>query len=151
MFDRVEECDVPAEVKASWGPGPWAAEPDRVTSTTGAGYKCTLKRNRHSGAWLGYVDVPPGHPWHGVGYDDIECPAHGGLTYASTAPNGVDWRVGFDCAHSDDYAPGMVAQLRSVMGTYATAGLFNTAVYRTLAYAEREVRRVAHAAARAAR
>jgi len=30
----------------------------------------------------GYVLLPPGHPFHGKGYDEIEAYAHGGLTYS---------------------------------------------------------------------
>lgn len=60
----------------------------------------------------GYVAVPPGHPWHGVSYMDIECDIHGGLTYGQTK-NNLNWYeakdvpvdyyiVGFDTAHYGD-------------------------------------------------
>lgn len=57
----------------------------------------------------GYVGVPPGHPWHGKHYDDINVNIHGGLTYGSrTLPgqeqpdaDGYYW-VGFDTAHLGD-------------------------------------------------
>jgi hypothetical protein len=67
-------------------------------TANGGGYRC------------GYVRVPPGHPWHGKDYDDIE-PApgvHGGLTFsrpdADCGKGGADnaWWLGFDCAHWGD-------------------------------------------------
>ena len=30
----------------------------------------------------GYTRIPPGHPWHGKDYDDIDVDVHGGLTFA---------------------------------------------------------------------
>jgi hypothetical protein len=52
------------------------------------------------GAVNGYVRIPKGHPWHGLGYDDIDVRVHGGLTYSEG-----DW-IGFDCLHLGDYWPG---------------------------------------------
>lgn len=85
----------------------------------------------------GYVCVPPGHPWHGVAYNERlcgdDCPersslggddtycwdhvpdglidVHGGLTFSG---DGVDWLpseggwwFGFDTAHSGDLVPGL--------------------------------------------
>jgi hypothetical protein len=46
--------------------------------------------------YCGYLDMPIGHPWHGLGYDDIEAEVHGGLTYSNGA------RIGFDCNHHGD-------------------------------------------------
>lgn len=53
------------------------------------------------GAANGYVKIPEDHPWHGLGYDDIDVRVHGGLTYG-----GGDGWVGFDCLHYGDYWPG---------------------------------------------
>ena len=52
------------------------------------------------GAINGYVQLPDGHPWRGLDYDNIDVEVHGGLTYASG-----DW-IGFDCLHCGDYWPG---------------------------------------------
>lgn len=52
------------------------------------------------GAVNGYVRIPEDHPWHGLGYDDIDVEVHGGLTYANEG-----W-VGFDTLHAGDYWPG---------------------------------------------
>lgn len=82
---------------------------DKQEFRSPAGTPCVVKRNY---AWCGYVAVPPGHPWHGKGYDDIqnEVDVHGGLTYARAcsgavchvpAPGEPDdvWWIGFDLGH----------------------------------------------------
>lgn len=51
------------------------------------------------GAVNGYVQVPQGHPWHGLDYDEIDVEAHGGLTFAR------DGWIGFDTLHAWDYWP----------------------------------------------
>lgn len=62
------------------------------------GFACTV---RHYISYMGYVDVPEGHPWHGLGYEDLaDVDVHGGLSYSDT--EGTLWRVGFDCGHADD-------------------------------------------------
>ena len=101
--------------KSSWGPGPWMTEPDRK-EWRHAGFPCLIVRVEHHGAWCGYVAVPPGHPWHGKGYDDINAEVHGGLTYAEkcggavchvSGPGEPDdvWWLGFDHAHAGDLCP----------------------------------------------
>jgi hypothetical protein len=84
--------------------GPWMAEPDKVQwidPTTDM--DCLAVRNS-MGAWCGYVGVAPGHPFHGVSYDQCRQPdghtddestwcyehtpngaveVHGGLTFAA--------------------------------------------------------------------
>lgn len=87
--------------KSTWGEGPWRSEPDKAQWPDEAtGLPCLLVRNR-MGALCGYVGVPPGHPWHGVGYscnpstredeswgsDERTSPesaieVHGGLTFS---------------------------------------------------------------------
>lgn len=110
--------------KAEWPEGPWKTEPDKL-SWHDAEYDlaCLMVRGR-SGAWCGYVGVPPGHPWHGKGYDDVNVDVHGGLSYARPCqedglvchvplpgkPADVHW-LGFDCGHAFDIMPGMQALL----------------------------------------
>ena len=56
----------------------------------------------------GYVGVPEGNKFYGLGYDDVHLNegVHGGLTYAQgngEYPVEADlWWFGFDCAHYDD-------------------------------------------------
>ncbi len=74
------------------------------------GYEYFVVHNTR-GYRCGYVKVTPGHPWHGRGYDDIDCSVHGGLTFAEPdQPCAVGQReggddgywVGFDCMHAWD-------------------------------------------------
>jgi hypothetical protein len=88
-------------VKRELPEGPWTTEPDHIEWRDEAtGLPCIIRRGP-SGALCGYVAVPPGHPWHGIGYSGCTQPAaehkddycyehapdvnvHGGLTYADS-------------------------------------------------------------------
>ncbi len=110
---------------AGYPGGPWRGEPDKVQWIDEAtDLDCLIVRNP-AGALCGYVGVPPGHPWHGQDYDEMDVTVHGGLTFASScnenapeghgvchipAPGRPDdvWWLGFDCAHGgDDIIPFM--------------------------------------------
>src|SRR5580765_2676048 len=96
-----------------WGEGPWNHEEDHyVWIDPVTGLDCMVNRGP-SGAWCGYVGVPPSHPWYGMDYNDVDVEVHGGLTYGALCqedgeichvpaegrePN-VMW-YGFDCAHA---------------------------------------------------
>lgn len=124
---------------------PWKGEPDREEFVH-AGLPCILRRGP-MGVWCGYVGVPPEHPWHGRGCDEVEVSVHGGLNYSEAcdhelgvchvpAPGASDdvWWFGFDCAHGGDRIPKMERlALRS----------FTTGVYRTIHYARMETRALA--------
>lgn len=105
--------------KTMWGEGPWQNEPDRLEFRL-RGYPCLLQRNVWvSGAWCGYVAVPPKHPYYRKPYNKLNhVLVHGGLTYADHCQEGGHichipkqgesdkvWWLGFDCAHSDDFSP----------------------------------------------
>lgn len=94
---------------------PWLDEPNRVEFRT-LNFPCLIRRVEGSGHLCGYVAVPPGHPWHGLDWDEISAEVHGGLTYASECSESVChvpahgesddvWWIGFDCAHSGDLIP----------------------------------------------
>lgn len=140
--------------KSAWGDGPWADEPDRLEwRDDKTGLPCLALRSPVLGAWCGYVAIPPGHPWHGADYCDLEVyAAHGGgLTFAGPCdpgegpdqichvpmpgePDDVYW-IGFDCGHATDVAPAMVAYNRRHGLTWMSA-LDETvgATYKTLEY-----------------
>lgn len=73
------------------------------------GFEYTITNNGH-GYRCGYIRVPPGHPWHGKHYDEVDAHVHGGLTFAEAdtpcEKDGPDnaWWVGFDCGHAFDAA-----------------------------------------------
>lgn len=95
--------------------GVWQEEPDKkqwVDPDTGL--PCMIVRS-DIGALCGYVGVPPGHPWHGKDYQDIDVDVHGSLTYSEhcfgrvcherEAGDPEVWWLGFDCCHARDFAP----------------------------------------------
>ena len=71
--------------RSGWPNGQWDGEPDRIEWRVGDFY-CLVNRTS-IGHLCGYVGVPEGHRWYGLGYDDIhriepELEVHGGLTFA---------------------------------------------------------------------
>lgn len=140
--------------KSSWLKGPWLDEPDRI-EWRHAGFPCLIARGP-IGPLCGYVGLPPGHPMHGKGYDDVHRSdgqqlehGHGGLTYAAECqpppgkichvpregePEDV-WWVGFDCAHFGDYT-----DMRGMFGGISD-GDDNSGrgAYRDLDYVRRDV------------
>jgi hypothetical protein len=57
-----------------------------------------------TGWGCGYVGVPPGHPWHGLGEPNVQI--HGGITWSDShlpgEPPDGNWWIGFDTAHGGD-------------------------------------------------
>lgn len=132
----------PTVDKAAWGQGPWVSEPDKKQWRDAAtGLPCLIVRNIHgSGSLCGYVGLSEGHPFFGLGYNDMDCPhegylaVHGGVTFSGACQEaqnegegichrveaGEDdnvWWVGFDCGHADDFMP-MLASALSHLGGY---------------------------------
>jgi len=118
-------------------PGPWDSEPDMVEWEFKNSI-CAIVRNSLE-SLCGYAGVYQGHPSYEKGYDEVECQAHGGLTFSSYQysdrehhlKNGNKvWYFGFDCAHSGDCIPGMSGLLTSgvkafedpIRGTYRNIG-----------------------------
>jgi len=80
-----------------------------------AGLNCAIAQSRaYNGRVFhnGYVQIPPGHPWHGTDWDTCNCECPGGVTYGThffpsdSEENrkdvGKDWVLGFDTNHSWD-------------------------------------------------
>lgn len=123
---------------------PWDGEPDeREWQDAATGLTCFARRNKHLGAWAGYVVVPEGHPWHGVDHWNapaVDADVHGGLTCSGRLrARPADWLVGFDCWHDCDACPGLDVH----------AWARPDAVYRTLAFVEGECAKLAAAVAAA--
>jgi len=98
---------------------PWEEEPDQAEWVQEvSGYKCSIRRNPITGTLCGYVGIPKGHRFFGVGYDedrdkelgDIADHVHGGLTYSSEGTDGW-WYFGFDTSHYNDFSPAVVETL----------------------------------------
>jgi len=95
----------------------WETEPNEWS-----GELCHARRNPTTLTWCGYVGIPAGHPWHGMDGDDIPADVHGGITWADrylpwAEPDGLYW-IGFDCAHSYDFMPGIQQTALLADGTY---------------------------------
>ncbi len=96
-----------------------------------AGFEWEVTSNR-IGYRCGYVRIPPGHPWHGKDYDDIDADVHGGLTFTHPdehcGKGGEDdaWWIGFDCAHWND-APD--PDLPGYNPEFANPGMIRTTAY----------------------
>lgn len=165
--------------KSGWGDGPWRDEPDKVVWIDPAtDLDCMIHRNRVGGL-CGYVGVGPDHPWHRKEYTELGfLDVHGGLTFSDLCdpeaaeehgichvplhgrPHDV-WWLGFDCVHAMDLAPGMAADQRELArrarerGDIEVAELFERSdtilrgTYRTIAYVENEVKRLAQQVAEA--
>ena len=149
--------------RKGWPNGPWDNEPDRAQWVTEAGYAGLIVRAHH-GALCGYVGVPNGHPAYGAKawgvavdggganvpeMDDLN--VHGGLTYGSKCrgaichvpepgmPDDVFWH-GFDCAHSGDACPGLMATVSLLSLGF---GRRDHGTYRDMAYVRGEVESLA--------
>lgn len=63
--------------KKTWGDGAWQGEPDRVEWIDSySALPCLALRNPNSGAWCGYVAVPPDHDCYGVDYHKLPGVVH---------------------------------------------------------------------------
>ena len=108
----------------------WETEPDKATWIDDATMLvCHINRALPMGHLCGYVEIPKGHPLHGVDYRNIDqlLDVHGGLTFADRDAPGVanrsGWWLGFDCAHHGDLVPQMLFfSARELGGTYRDFG-----------------------------
>lgn len=148
------------------GDGPWTDEPDKAQWVDEAtGLDCLAVRNWLSGAWCGYVGVPPSHPWHGQRPDNIHADVHGNVNFGGPCTEGGEegpyichvpdpgrphdvWWLGFDCSHGWDFAPNLVHYL-DVLDPGIEERFFDMTTYRTFAYIQAEVTRLAAQAAEA--
>jgi hypothetical protein len=147
--------------RAGWQHGPWDAEVDRVEWVHDE-YPCLILRNS-LGNWCGYVGVEKGHPAYGLHYDQLDYSLkpspHGGLTFSNFCNGAIchkwqactnPWWFGFDCAHYNDYIPGMDSdELRALGLSLMSSGLAQgTLQYRTQAFARMETQEMAEQLAR---
>lgn len=117
------------------------------------GFEWEVTSNR-IGYRCGYVRIPAGHPWHGLGYDDVDAEVHGGLTFAEPdtecGKGGDDnaWWLGFDCAHYDDAPDPELPGYEGYENFLGMLGSFGTV--KTTGYVTAECQRLAEQAAEAA-
>lgn len=108
----------------------WLKEPNRKEFTY-KGYHCFIQRHMHLGHLCGYVDLPKLSQFYGVDYYKIvNIDVHGDLTYSNWSDDKkTAWRIGFDCAHLDDFSP---------YGMFDQSGT----VYRNITFVENEIKRI---------
>jgi hypothetical protein len=139
--------------REAWGVGAWQHEPDLVEWRHESGLALLMNRSS-TGAWCGYVGLPPPHRYYGRPYGEVEENAsHGGLTFADHChgrhqPRDGEsrevWWVGFDCAHAFDLAPAMEALTRSIMPEFERyRPEWSRDVYRDLGYVRETVEALA--------
>jgi len=137
--------------KTDWPRGEWDDEPDKIQwQDEETGMPCLIVRGP-MGALCGYVGVSSSNKFFHMNYDDVDgdIHVHGGLTFSNGCEPDADetkhichrpaageedhvWWFGFDCAHSNDYAPKMRSNHYSWAGTY-----------RDIAYVQNECRALA--------
>jgi hypothetical protein len=143
--------------KSEWGVGPWQSEIDkRQWLDPATGLPCIIRRASVTGAWCGYVGVPPAHPLHGMAYEHASVDVHGGLTYSDAcqpeAEHGIChipepgepddvWWFGFDFSHAFDLSPAMAVHYARINESLRPPWPKDR--YTTRAEAETEVTRLA--------
>lgn len=147
--------------KGGWIEGPWNKEPDKVQwQDEATGMPCLAVRHPTLGNWCGYVGVTTDHPLFGKHYDTPDVSVHGGLTFSDvcrphdTEDTGIChvpgegepdhvWWFGFDCAHFNDFSPGLEATTRKVMPEGHVSSMAGNP-YRTLKYVQKECANLAN-------
>lgn len=83
-------------------------DPSReLVRTTFHGFQAIVLAD--AGYRWGFIQLPAGHPWHGLRREEIPASCHGGgISYSSaavssngTGPDG-SWWIGFDCIQFED-------------------------------------------------
>jgi len=125
---------------------PWEDEPDHAEWVQEpSGYKCRITRNKTTGTLCGYVGIPKGHVFWGIGYeghneevDAIADDIHGGLTYSDKGDDGW-WYFGFDTAHAGDFTP-KIMELLIGLGRMGDLGLISECMnYKTWEFVEDQI------------
>ena len=124
---------------------PWENEPDHAEWVQEpSGYKCRIVRQELTGSLCGYVGIPKGHRFWGMGHNediddlyDISNHVHGGLTFSGANADGF-WYFGFDTNHANDFAPKMVEHWIDI-GRSDVGALTDCVKYKTWEFVEYEI------------
>jgi hypothetical protein len=69
--------------KPKWGEGPWQSEPDlEIWVDPQTDLPCLAARGMVTGAWCGYVGIPPGRDAVRIKKKINDIAIHGGITFA---------------------------------------------------------------------
>lgn len=93
---------------------PWEGEPNYTRFKTTHGYWAEVKRHPSLYHLCGYLHIPKDHPVYDWDSEKIErvFMAYGGITYNKRTESKLV--IGFDCAHADDFVPGVFASLLAI-------------------------------------
>lgn len=125
------------KLKLLYAHRPWEGEPDHAEWET-RGLRCRIHRNTITLTLCGYVGLPKNHVFWGITkeskyktlWSNLVITAHGGLSYAQEGDDGW-WWLGFDTAHSHDFAPGLAI--------FHPPDARDTRDYRTWEYVDAEI------------
>ena len=123
---------------------PWEGEPDNaewVDESTGLHGR--INRNTITHTLCGYVGVASGELM-GVDYNRVnmhDYAPHYGLTYSGGGKGYGAWWFGFDCAHSEDFLPGIYIKMRMVNHSGKDSWP-PSANYRTWEFVDAEIRKM---------
>lgn len=111
MIGEVRAMDA---LKAVLDKRPWEGEPNYIRFKTTHGYWAEVKRHPTLYHLCGYLHIPKEHPVYDWNDEKIEhvLNAYGGITYTKKTEGKLV--LGFDCAHADDFVPGVFASLLDI-------------------------------------
>jgi len=109
------------------------------TCSNGIIIHCSIHRNNVK-ALCGYITLTPDNTLYGIGYDNLDLHAHGGLTYNSYDED-KNWVIGFDCAHHGDLTPYFLLDETEY-------GFGQRGVYRDMEYVKSECENLAEQASK---
>ena len=134
---------------------PWETEPDRAEWVDEElGMRCRIRRNPITLTLCGYVGVPTGNLLWGLSensddasdlinakncWQELDMSVHGGLTYAQEDDDGW-WWFGFDTAHYDDFAPGLVLSMLKADPKHKLVDRYDPEDYKTWEFVDAEIR-----------
>lgn len=125
---------------------PWETEPNYVRFKTPSRLRAEIKRHPTMLHLCGYLHIPASHPIAEWDNDRVEgfFDVHGGVTFLERNKNGL--KVGFDCAHPDDFSPGVFASVLATKVVYGDAepwpAMYQPENYRDIAFVKEELRRM---------
>jgi hypothetical protein len=163
MLENTPRLEAKYKMKLFFAYRPWEDEPDVAEwvdegtehpTSNETGYTCRIERNPITGTLCGYVGVPKGDKFFGVGDEDIALDTdedettqaelrqiagnvHGGITY-SGMQNGL-WFFGFDTAHHNDFLPALVEKRIEQGDVGEDMKYYDCTNYRTWEYVENEI------------
>ena len=125
---------------------PWETEPNNVRFKTPSRLWGEIKRHPSLLHLCGYLCIPKAHPIYEWDNDKVEgfFNVHGGVTYLDRNKDGL--KVGFDCAHADDFSPGIFASVLATKVAHNEAdpwpAMYQPENYRDIEFVKKEIKRM---------